>query len=146
MFSLTLDFNILIFNAGDTHSIETNSHRVANPSIGPSIGEVSMAMTNSLSASGSHMDRVGVIRDDCDRDSASNRALAGASLNGSLSGSAVAGPSGFQNRCVLQNLTTSVKWEMIVELSQLYYVNEDSPSIQPIGAGLFITASTLSLR
>ncbi|XP_064651769.1 E3 ubiquitin-protein ligase RNF19A-like isoform X2 [Lineus longissimus] len=83
---------------GDTHSIETSSHRVANPSIGPSIGEVSMAMTNSLSASGSHMDRVGVIRDESDRDSASNRALAGASLNGSLSGSAVAGPSGFQNR------------------------------------------------
>ena len=57
-----------------------------------------MGMTNSLSASGSHIDRVGVIRDESDRDSASNRALAGASLNGSLSGSAIAGPSGFQNR------------------------------------------------
>ncbi|KAK7091632.1 E3 ubiquitin-protein ligase RNF19B-like [Littorina saxatilis] len=61
---------------------------VANPSIAPSIGDASLGMTNSLSASGSHMDRVGVLRDaDSDRDSASNRAIAGASLNGSLCGS-----------------------------------------------------------
>ncbi|XP_074659604.1 E3 ubiquitin-protein ligase RNF19A-like isoform X4 [Tubulanus polymorphus] len=85
--------------APDSHSIETTSHRVANPSIGPSIGEMSMAMTGSLSASGSHIDRVGIIRDESDRESASNRAIAGSSLNDSLSGSAVAGPSGFQNRC-----------------------------------------------
>ena len=61
---------------------------VANPSIAPSIGDASLGMTNSLSASGSHMDRVGILRDaDSDRDSASNRAIAGASLNGSLCGS-----------------------------------------------------------
>ena len=52
----------------------------------------------SNSASGSHMDRAGVIRDESDRDSASNRALVGASLSGSLCGSAVAGPSGLYNR------------------------------------------------
>ncbi|XP_074656734.1 E3 ubiquitin-protein ligase RNF19A-like [Tubulanus polymorphus] len=51
----------------DSHSIETTSDRVANPSIGPSIGEMSMAMTGSLSASGSHIDRVGIIRDESDR-------------------------------------------------------------------------------
>ena len=50
------------------------------------------------SASGSHMDRAGVIRDESDRDSASNRALLGTSLSGSLCGSAVAGPSGLYNR------------------------------------------------
>lgn len=88
----------------DNQSIETTSHRaVTNPSIGPSIGDASLGMTNSLSASGSHMDRVGMIRDDCDRESASTRALAGSSLNGSLSGSAVAGPSGFQNRYTCEN-------------------------------------------
>ncbi len=44
------------------------------------------------------MDRAGVLRDESDRDSASNRALVGTSLSGSLSGSAVAGPSGLYNR------------------------------------------------
>ena len=83
----------------DGHSVETASHHnVANPSIGPSIGEMSVAMTNSLSASGSHMDRVGVLRDESDRDSASNRAIAGVSLSGSLSGSTMAGQTGFQHR------------------------------------------------
>ncbi|GFR63404.1 E3 ubiquitin-protein ligase RNF19A [Elysia marginata] len=37
-----------------------------------------------LSASGSHMERAGVLRDDSDRDSASHRAIAGTSINGSL--------------------------------------------------------------
>lgn len=59
---------------------------MANPSIAPSIGEASVGMTGSLSASGTHMERVGIIRDECDRDSASNRAIAGSSLNGSLCG------------------------------------------------------------
>ena len=86
-----------LIKGGDAQSVETTSHNVANPSIGPSIGEMSVAMTNSLSASGSHIDRVGRMIDESDRDSASNRALLGASLNGSLC-SAVAGPSGFQNR------------------------------------------------
>lgn len=70
---------------GDNHS--ENMPAVANPSIAPSIGDASLGMTGSLSASGSHMERVGVLRDaDSDRDSASNRAIAGASLNGSLCG------------------------------------------------------------
>ncbi|XP_063407641.1 E3 ubiquitin-protein ligase RNF19A-like isoform X1 [Mytilus trossulus] len=70
----------------DTQSVGTG-HNVANPSIAPSIGDASLGMTNSLSASGSHMDRVGVIRDEIsDRDSASNRAIGGYSLNGSLCG------------------------------------------------------------
>ncbi|XP_059154380.1 E3 ubiquitin-protein ligase RNF19B-like [Physella acuta] len=69
--------------AGDNHSIET-APNVANPSIAPSIGDASLGMTNSLSASGSHIDRAGVLRDDCDRDSASHQAIAGTSINGSV--------------------------------------------------------------
>ena len=85
---------------GDAHSVEAGGINVNNPSIGPSIGEMSVAMTNSLSASGSHIDRMGVIRDESDRESASHRAIAGASLTGSLCGSTVAGSSGFQNKYV----------------------------------------------
>ncbi|XP_033727041.1 E3 ubiquitin-protein ligase RNF19A-like isoform X1 [Pecten maximus] len=86
--------------AGDNQSVGTG-HNVANPSIAPSIGEASVGMTGSLSASGSHMERVGVIRDESDRDSASNRALAGSSLNGSLcGGSYVVGC--FQNKLEVQ--------------------------------------------
>ncbi|ELU10801.1 hypothetical protein CAPTEDRAFT_174774 [Capitella teleta] len=78
------------FPGGTTESAEgEHVPNVANPSIGPSIGEMSLAMTNSLSASGSHLDRV-LREDSCDRDSASNRALAGASLSGSLCGSSAA--------------------------------------------------------
>ncbi|XP_012946261.1 E3 ubiquitin-protein ligase RNF19A [Aplysia californica] len=69
--------------AGDNHSLET-APNVANPSIAPSIGDASLGMTNSLSASGSHMERAGVLRDDSDRDSSSHRAIAGNSINGSL--------------------------------------------------------------
>ncbi|KAK0053849.1 E3 ubiquitin-protein ligase RNF19A [Biomphalaria pfeifferi] len=68
---------------GDTHSMET-APTVANPSIAPSIGDASLGMTNSLSASGSHIDRAGILRDDSDRDSASHRVLVGNSINGSL--------------------------------------------------------------
>lgn len=46
------------------------------------------------------MDRVGMIRDESDRDSSSNRAIAGSSLNGSLCGSQYAGCSGFHNKYV----------------------------------------------
>ena len=42
-----------------------------------------------------------MLRDESDRDSASNRALVGTSLSGSLCGSAVAGPSGLYNRSAL---------------------------------------------
>ena len=52
------------------------------------VGEMSLGLTNSLSASGSHMERVGVIHE-ADRESASHRALAGESLTGSLSGSTI---------------------------------------------------------
>jgi len=86
-----------VSTAGDTRSVvETDGHRAINPSIGPSIGEMSVGMTNSLSASGSHLERVGVIREDCcsDRDSASQQAMAGSSLSGSL----LAGPTGLHNR------------------------------------------------
>ncbi|CAL1530321.1 unnamed protein product [Lymnaea stagnalis] len=69
--------------AGDNHSLET-APNVANPSIATSIGETSLGMTNSLSASGSHIDRAGILRDDSDRDSSSHRAIAGNSINGSL--------------------------------------------------------------
>ncbi|XP_071113813.1 E3 ubiquitin-protein ligase RNF19B-like isoform X1 [Haliotis cracherodii] len=85
-------------DTGDSHSVETG-HHVANPSIAPSIGEASVGMTNSLSASGSHMDRVGGIRDESDRDSASNRAIAGSSLNGSLCGSTY---TTYQNKLEVQ--------------------------------------------
>ncbi|XP_015257086.1 PREDICTED: E3 ubiquitin-protein ligase RNF19A [Cyprinodon variegatus] len=55
----------------------------------PSIGEGSVGgMTGSLSASGSHMDRLGAARDNLS-ETASTMALAGASISGSLSGSAM---------------------------------------------------------
>ena len=55
----------------------------------PSIGEGSVGgLTGSLSASGSHMDRLGAIRDNLS-ETASTMALAGASITGSLSGSAM---------------------------------------------------------
>ena len=59
----------------DAHSVDATSNQghVPNPSIGPSIGELSMGLTGSLSASGSHMERVGIIRDESDRESASHR-------------------------------------------------------------------------
>lgn len=77
-----------------------DGHHVINPSIGPSIGEMSVGMTNSLSASGSHLERVGgVIREDsCDRDSSSHQAMAGSCINESLSGSLMAGHTNLQNR------------------------------------------------
>ena len=64
---------------------------------------MSMGMTNSLSASGSHMERLGALLqasgDHADRESASHRAIAGESLTGSLSGSTLGGATGhFQNR------------------------------------------------
>ncbi|KAG8570387.1 hypothetical protein GDO81_011250 [Engystomops pustulosus] len=62
---------------------------VAEARHNPSIGEGSVGgMTGSLSASGSHMDRIGAIRDNLS-ETASTMALAGASITGSLSGSAM---------------------------------------------------------
>lgn len=92
--------------------VETiDGHHLINPSIGPSIGEMSVGMTNSLSASGSHMERVGgVIREDsCDRDSSSHQAMAGSCINESLSGSLIAGHTSLQNRLEVQaEVSTSV--------------------------------------
>ncbi|XP_030605253.1 E3 ubiquitin-protein ligase RNF19A [Archocentrus centrarchus] len=62
---------------------------VADARNNPSIGEGSVGgLTGSLSASGSHMDRLGAIRDNLS-ETASTMALAGASITGSLSGSAM---------------------------------------------------------
>lgn len=55
----------------------------------PSLSEGSVGgLTGSLSASGSHIDRLGAIRDNLS-ETASTMALAGASITGSLSGSAM---------------------------------------------------------
>ncbi|NXN93433.1 RN19A ligase, partial [Rhinopomastus cyanomelas] len=75
-------------NVGGTNAaIDTTS--VAEARHNPSIGEGSVGgLTGSLSASGSHMDRIGAIRDNLS-ETASTMALAGASITGSLSGSAM---------------------------------------------------------
>ncbi|KAK6490825.1 E3 ubiquitin-protein ligase RNF19A-like [Huso huso] len=67
----------------------TDTTSVAEAHNNPSIGEGSVGgMTGSLSASGSHLDRIGAIRDNLS-ETASTMALAGASITGSLSGSAM---------------------------------------------------------
>jgi len=78
----------------DNQSVGTG-HQIPNPSIAPSIGEASVALNASLyGGSGGQLDRVG----ESDRDSASNRAIAGASLNGSMSGSTYATVVGMQTK------------------------------------------------
>lgn len=72
---------------GGNAAVDTTS--VAEARNNPSIGEGSVGgLTGSLSASGSHMDRIGAIRDNLS-ETASTMALAGASITGSLSGSAM---------------------------------------------------------
>ncbi|KAM4580835.1 E3 ubiquitin-protein ligase RNF19A-like [Odontesthes bonariensis] len=67
----------------------TDTTSVADTRNNPSIGEGSVGgMMGSLSASGSHMDRLGTTRDNLS-ETASTMALAGASITGSLSGSAM---------------------------------------------------------
>ncbi|XP_056141593.1 E3 ubiquitin-protein ligase RNF19A-like [Lampris incognitus] len=67
----------------------TDTTSVADTRNNPSIGEGSVGgLTGSLSASGSHMDRLGAIRDNLS-ETASTMALAGASITGSLSGAMV---------------------------------------------------------
>uniref|UniRef100_A0A674CEG7 RBR-type E3 ubiquitin transferase n=1 Tax=Salmo trutta TaxID=8032 RepID=A0A674CEG7_SALTR len=67
----------------------TDATSVAETRHNPSIGEGSVGgMTGSLSASGSHVDRMGAMRDNLS-ENASTMALAGASITGSLSGSAM---------------------------------------------------------
>ncbi|XP_005995438.1 E3 ubiquitin-protein ligase RNF19A isoform X2 [Latimeria chalumnae] len=80
------DENDINVGGGNT-AIDTTS--VAEARHNPSIGEGSVGgLTGSLSASGSHMDRIGAIRDNLS-ETASTMALAGASITGSLSGSAM---------------------------------------------------------
>ncbi|KAM9851797.1 E3 ubiquitin-protein ligase RNF19A-like [Aulostomus maculatus] len=75
-------------NAGSGAAV-TDTTSVADTRNNPSIGEGSVGgMTGSLSASGSQMDRLGAIRDNLS-ETASTMALAGASITGSLSGSAM---------------------------------------------------------
>ncbi|KAK1895551.1 E3 ubiquitin-protein ligase RNF19A, partial [Dissostichus eleginoides] len=70
-------------------SFYADTTSVAETRNNPSIGEGSVGgLTGSLSASGSHMDRAGATRDSLS-ETASTRALAGASITGSLSGSAM---------------------------------------------------------
>ncbi|XP_023671360.1 LOW QUALITY PROTEIN: E3 ubiquitin-protein ligase RNF19A [Paramormyrops kingsleyae] len=67
----------------------TDTTSVAETRNNPSISEGSVGgLTGSLSASGSHMDRIGAMRDNLS-ETASTMALAGASITGSLSGSAM---------------------------------------------------------
>ncbi|XP_045180224.2 E3 ubiquitin-protein ligase RNF19B-like isoform X2 [Mercenaria mercenaria] len=89
--------------AVDSQSVGTG-HQVPNPSIAPSIGEASVGMNNSIySGSGNHIDRVGVNREDeSDRDSASHRAIAGSSLNGSMCGSTYAAVIGMHTKLEVQ--------------------------------------------
>ncbi|KTG47139.1 hypothetical protein cypCar_00012744, partial [Cyprinus carpio] len=72
-----------------TGAAVTDTTSVAETRHNPSIGEGSVGgLTGSLSASGSHMDRIGAMRDNLS-ENASTMALAGASITGSLSGSAM---------------------------------------------------------
>ncbi|KAJ8407023.1 hypothetical protein AAFF_G00292990 [Aldrovandia affinis] len=75
-------------NAG-SGAAATDTTSVAETRNNPSIGEGSVGgLTGSLSASGSHMDRIGAMRDNLS-ENASTMALAGASITGSLCGSAM---------------------------------------------------------
>ncbi|XP_061145004.1 E3 ubiquitin-protein ligase RNF19A [Syngnathus typhle] len=72
-----------------TGTAATDSTSVADTRNNPSISEGSVGgLTGSLSASGSQMDRLGAMRDNLS-ETASTTALAGASITGSLSGSAM---------------------------------------------------------
>ncbi|XP_077432587.1 E3 ubiquitin-protein ligase RNF19A-like [Vanacampus margaritifer] len=72
-----------------TGTAATDSTSAADTRNNPSISEGSVGgLTGSLSASGSQMDRLGAIRDNLS-ETASTTALAGASITGSLSGSAM---------------------------------------------------------
>lgn len=69
--------------------LRTDTTSVADTRHNPSLGEGSVGgLTGSLSASGSHMERMGAMRDNLS-ETASTTALAGASITGSLSGSAM---------------------------------------------------------
>lgn len=79
----------LLLHKTNAFSLSTDTTSVAETRHNPSIGEGSVGgLTGSLSASGSHMERIGAMRDNLS-ENASTMALAGASITGSLSGSAM---------------------------------------------------------
>lgn len=89
---IKLETFLFFFFMADGVSVDTAvSHRGVNPSI----GEVSFQMSTSLSlGSGCHLERVGYIRErDSDRESASNTAIAGHSLTGSIASASIIGAS-----------------------------------------------------
>lgn len=57
-------------------------YNVVNSSIGSSIGDVFLGMISSRSASGSYLERIGIIYDE--GDTVSIRVIGGMSLNGSI--------------------------------------------------------------
>ncbi|XP_052260638.1 E3 ubiquitin-protein ligase RNF19B-like isoform X2 [Dreissena polymorpha] len=91
--------------AVDSQSVGTG-HQIPNPSIAPSIGEFSVGMNEAslYGGSGTQLDRLGASRGDVesDMDSASHRAIAGASLNGSMCGSTYATVIGMQTNLRLE--------------------------------------------
>ncbi|WAR17206.1 RN19A-like protein [Mya arenaria] len=92
-------------NSGVRFEFEENETGIPSPMYSaPSIGEASVGMNVSLyGGSGTHLDRAGTGRgDESDRDSASHRAIAGASLNGSMCGSTYATVIGMQTKLEVQ--------------------------------------------
>lgn len=90
----------------------------------PSIGEGSVGgLTGSLSASGSHMDRLGAIRDNLS-ETASTMALAGASITGSLSGSAMVN---YLNRYFGINTCCGISMFMQTWISRYCFVLSECP-------------------
>jgi len=100
---------------------ESQGPRVANPSI----GEVSLGASLSM-GSGSHLDRVGCVLQDCDRESASNTAMAGYSLTGSVASSYL----GHQRLEVGADIHTRKKFSFSSErLSETVSLSEKSATV-----------------
>ena len=109
------------FRAREAAAGETHGPRVANPSI----GEVSLGTSLSM-GSGSHLDRVGCVLQDCDRESASNTAMAGYSLTGSVASSYL----GHQRLEVGADIHTRKKFSFSSErLSETVSLSEKSATV-----------------
>ena len=103
---------------------EVASSKAANPSI----GEVSLGASLSL-GSGSHLDRVGCTLVECDRESASNTAIAGYSLTGSVASSYI-GHHGHQRLEVGADVHPRKKYSFSSErLSETVSLSEKSASV-----------------
>ena len=78
--------------------LDAGSFLVANPSIGPSIGEASLGVGYGLSASGIQMDKVGLTDNDSQQDtkSASMKNMAGTSITGASLAGSICEPETFQ--------------------------------------------------